>query len=84
MYSLSSAAVKPHLVPPAGLQRRNTWGVRMQNRNYFNALAGLKLEDSPSSSPTAAAAASRYGLPCLPTMTKWRPALQAAAPLVLQ
>lgn len=74
MYSLSSVAVKPHLVPPAGLQRRSACprGVRMQNRNYFNALAGLKLEDSPSSSPTAATAASRYGLP---TMTRWRPAV---------
>mgnify|MGYP001810063565 CR=1 FL=1 len=31
----------------------------MANRNYFNALAGLKLEDTPTSSPTAAAAASK-------------------------
>jgi hypothetical protein len=31
----------------------------MANRNYFNALAGLKLEDTPTNSPTAAAAASK-------------------------
>lgn len=37
------------------ISRGRTW---MSNRNYFNALAGLKLEDSPAGSPTAAAAAA--------------------------
>jgi hypothetical protein len=39
-------------------RRKLSLGDTMANRNYFNALAGLKLEDSPVSSPTAAAAQS--------------------------
>lgn len=43
------------------ISRGRTW---MSNRNYFNALAGLKLEDSPAGSPTAAAAARKGCVAC--------------------
>jgi hypothetical protein len=57
MHSLRLAAATPSLALV------NRWLcprlVPMANRNYFEALAGLKLADSPANSPTAAAASSR-------------------------